>query len=276
MEPEIVGFTVPIESNKIVFIWNISAVLPEENIYRSLLNVFSPFGPLYSLKLLPNSGVSDPGYYAILKYYSFRDAARAQGACDKKTLFQDTPLKVRVCNKQKGYPYKSLILNSSKCQDLANHYLGFNGWSKRIIALQNITGLDEPDDDDGPEQNKLKYLCVLEVMLPGHGVCSRGVGVTEENLEKPNDPAEFLMKTGKLQKYTVQKALSDAFQKILLVVFDNGKVAVEHVLAEEEAVDCLTEEELQGLIQVNDFTWTPVNEDVEDEDLADLTFYEET
>ncbi|XP_053574295.1 RAD52 motif-containing protein 1 [Bombina bombina] len=241
----------------------------------SLLKVFSQFGALYSLRLLPNAGIADPGYYAVAKFYSSRDAARAQVACDKKSLFQHFPLKVRVCNKQKGFQNKFLALSSNKCQDLANHYLGFNGWSKRIIALQNISGFDE-QDDEGLEQNKLKYLCVLEVMFPNHGIRSRGVGVAEEVLEKSNDPLEPLVKTGKLQKYAVQKALSDAFQKILLLIFDNGKVAVEHVLSEDNAVECLTEEELQGLIQVNDFTWTHMTQEGEEEDLSEMTFHEES
>ncbi|XP_053308841.1 RAD52 motif-containing protein 1 [Spea bombifrons] len=277
MEPEVLGFSVPTESNKTLFVWNITAELLEGDIYRSLLNVFTPFGVLYSLKLLPNAGGSEPGYYAVIKYFSSRSASRAQEACDRKTLFQDAPLKVRVCNNQKGFQYKSLALNSNKCQDLANYYLGFNGWCKRIIALHNISGLDELEDE-GAEQEpkKLKYLCVLEVTLPTHDICSRGVGVAEEELEKQNDPMEFLMKSGKLQKYAVQKAMSDAFQKILLVVFDNGKVAVEYVPSNDGAVDCLSEEELQGLIQVNDFSWTETNLDGEEEDLADLTFYENT
>ncbi|KAM4691228.1 RAD52 motif-containing protein 1 [Rhinophrynus dorsalis] len=277
MEPEVVSFTVPVENNKTLFVWNIANKLPEEKIYCSLLKEFSLFGPLHSLKLLPNAGVTEPGYYAVIKYFCSHDASRAQESCDRKTLFQETPLKVRVCNRQKGFQYKSLSLNSSKCQDLANHYLGFNGWSKRIIALQNISGLDDVEDEGNPPEKKnLRFLCLLEVVLPGHGVRSRGVGVAEEDLEKPNDPMEFLMKTGKLQKYAVQKALSDAFQKILLIVFGNGKVAVEYVSSDDDAVDCLTEEELRGLIQVNDFTWTQLNMDGEEESQTELTFYEDT
>ncbi|XP_031756350.1 RAD52 motif-containing protein 1 isoform X3 [Xenopus tropicalis] len=218
MNPEVVSFTIPTESNKIVFVWNISAQKPEEEIY------------------------------------------------------------VRVCNKQKGFQYKSLSLNSSKCQDLANHYLGFNGWSKKIIALQNISGLDEAEDEgEVQEKTKLRYLCLLEVGLPGHGIRSRGVGVAEEILVKHKDPAELLIKTGNLQKYAVQKALSDAFQKILLVIFENGKVAAEYVSPNDDTVDCLSEEELQGLIQVNDFTWTSYNPEGEEEEiLTEFSFHEDT
>ncbi|KAG8447015.1 hypothetical protein GDO86_014456 [Hymenochirus boettgeri] len=231
MDPEIVSFTIPTESNKIVFVWNISALRSEEEIYFSLLQVFSQFGALYTLKIFPNAG--DPGYYAVIKYYCARDARRAQEACDHKNLFQDSPLK-----------------------------------------LQNISGLDE-DEGDPQEEIKQRYLCVLEVLIPAYGVSSRGVGVAEETLIKQKDPTDFLQKTGNLQKYAAQKALSDAFQKILLLVFENGKVAVEYVSPDDNTVDCLTEEELQGLIQVNDFTWTSFNPDGEEEILGELTFHED-
>ncbi|KAM9296282.1 RAD52 motif-containing protein 1 [Gastrophryne carolinensis] len=280
MEPEVLSFTSPTESDKIVFVWNICCPLGEGDIYRSLEKVFSQFGLLYSLKIFPNAGVAEPGYYAVLKYFSSRSAKRAYVECDRKTLFQDTPLKVQVCNKQKRFQYKSLELFGYKCQELANYYLGFNGWSKRIIALQNISGLDgEPEEEASPqEQAKLRYLSVVEVTIHDHDIRSRGVGVAEETIEKQNEPSEFLLKNGKVQKYALQKALSNAFQKILLIVFENGKVAVEYVSDEDDTVDCLTEEELQGLIQVNDFTWAPMDtgEGEEDEVLANLTFNEDT
>ncbi|KAM3923672.1 RAD52 motif-containing protein 1 [Leptodactylus fuscus] len=278
MEPEVVTFTIPVESNKIVFVWNITAQLPEAYIYCSLQNVFSQFGPLYSMKLLPNASVAEPGYYAVIKYFSSQSAKSAQATCDKKNLFQDTPVKVQMCVKQKGFPYKSLELYSHKCQELANYYLGFNGWSKRIIALQNISGLDDDSEEESEKhQTKLRYLCVVEVTIPQHGVSSRGVGVAEARIEKPNDPLELISKSGKAQKYCEQRAVSNAFQKILLVVFDGGKVAVEYVPCEDDTVDCLTEEELQGLIQVNDFTWTPLDPgDEDEEDWAELTFHEDS
>ncbi|MEE6528662.1 hypothetical protein FKM82_031276, partial [Ascaphus truei] len=120
----------------------------------------------------------------------FSEAACSHGhACDNHRFLLSCSLQVRLCRKQKGFQPKVLALSSSKCQDLANHYLGFNGWSKRIIALQNISGLDELETGDGDalqEQRTVKYLCLLEVTLPGHDVCSRGVGVAEEDLDKPN------------------------------------------------------------------------------------------
>lgn len=274
---EIIEFKAPTDNNKTLFVWNITASLSEEETYILLMKTFSEFGLLYSIRVCKNAIVAEPGFYAIVKFYSSRDASRAQRACDKKVLFQDSPLKVRLCTKQKGYQHAGCGLNSVKCQDVANHYLGFNGWSKRIIMIQNISGFDDLEDEDTeaePEGKSLKYLCVIEVALHKHGLCSRGVGVGEENLENPKDPLEIVMKTGKTQKFAVQKALSDAFQKILLVVLENGKVAAEYSSVREEAVDCLSEEELHGLIKVNDLSWMQLNEEGEEEILFDLSFDE--
>ena len=61
---------------------------------HSLFAVFSQFGLLYSVRVFPNAAVARPGFYAVIKFYSARDAHRAQKACDQKQLFQNSPVKV--------------------------------------------------------------------------------------------------------------------------------------------------------------------------------------
>lgn len=61
---------------------------------HSLFTVFSHFGLLYSVRVFPNAAVARPGFYAIIKFYSARDARRAQKACHEKHLFQNSPVKV--------------------------------------------------------------------------------------------------------------------------------------------------------------------------------------
>lgn len=56
--------------------------------------MFSKFGLLYSVRAHRNAAVAGPGYYAIIKFYSDRDASRAQRACNGQRLFQKSPLKV--------------------------------------------------------------------------------------------------------------------------------------------------------------------------------------
>nr|XP_033775166.1 RAD52 motif-containing protein 1 isoform X2 [Geotrypetes seraphini] len=262
---EVVEFRVPVGSEKTVFVWNISATVSEEEISHSLWKIFSEFGVLYSVRVCKNASVTEPGYYALVKFFSSRDALRAQQTCNKQRLFQESPLKVCLCTRQKEFRHEAQKLNSVKCQDLANHYLGFNGWSKRIIALQNISGLDEQENDDGMAQTQsysVKYICVVEIVLRDHGLCSR-------------DPLEFVLKTEKVLKYAVQKAVSDAFQKIILVVLENGKVAVQYRPVQEAIGESLSDEDLQGLIQVNDLSWMPCNLDEDEEPFSEISLYEE-
>ncbi|NXK48905.1 RDM1 protein, partial [Chauna torquata] len=242
---------------------------------HSLFSVFSKFGLLYSVRAHRNAAVAGPGYYAIIKFYSAGDAGRAQHACNGQRLFQKSPLKVCVCTKQKGFQQQVLALNSNRCQELANHYLGFNGWSSRIITLQNVSGFDDENGEVGRKLQKrsVKYLCAVEVTLPNHGVCTRGVGLGEADVENSEDPLDFVTATRRVQKLAAGKALSSAFQKILLVVLENGKVAVEYYHTQEEPTDSLTEEELKGLVQVNELPleWF----DLEEEVLSDLSFDDE-
>ncbi|NXP73960.1 RDM1 protein, partial [Ramphastos sulfuratus] len=161
-----------------------------------------------------------------------------------------SPGQVCVCTKQQGFQQQVLALSSSKCQELANHYLGFNGWSSRIITLQNVSGMDGEELGKTSQRPSVKFLCAMEVTVPSHGVCSRGVALGEAELQGTEGPLEFLTATRRAQKLAVGKALSSSFQKILLVVLESGKVAVEYNSCQEEPTDLLTEEELKGLIKV--------------------------
>uniref|UniRef100_A0A8C0H5G7 RAD52 motif-containing protein 1 n=1 Tax=Chelonoidis abingdonii TaxID=106734 RepID=A0A8C0H5G7_CHEAB len=197
---------------------------------HSLFSVFSEFGLLYSVRVHRNAAVAGPGFYALVKFYSARDASRAQRACNRQRLFQKSPLKVCICTRQKAFQQQVLALRSYKCKELANYYLGFNGWSNRIITLQNISGFDLENEELGglPERQCLKYLCVVEVTLPHHGICTRGLGIAEAYVENGRDPLEFVMKTGNVQKLAAEKALSGAFQKILLIVLGKAFLYIDY------------------------------------------------
>ncbi|NXC19396.1 RDM1 protein, partial [Corythaeola cristata] len=243
---------------------------------HSLFSAFSKFGLLYSVRARRNAAVAGPGCYAVIKFYSAGDASRAQRASNGQKLFQKRPLKVCVCTEQKGFQQQVLALNSNKCQEMANYYLGFNGWSSRIITLQNVSGFDGENEELGKmlQKRSMKYLCAVELTLPSHGVRTRGVALGEAEVENGEDPLEFVTASRRAQKLAVGKALSGAFQKILLVVLENGKVAVEYNSTQEELTDSLTEDELKGLVQVNELSLEQF--DLEEEEvLSDLSFDEE-
>ncbi|CAB1341538.1 unnamed protein product, partial [Coregonus sp. 'balchen'] len=104
----------------------------------------------------PNAAVVEPGFYALVKDFSAAQASKAQRATHLKLSTKQYP----------NFLHNSKPLSHSKCQDLANHYLGFNGWSTHIVT--EIT---------------LKYGCIMEVTFPQHGLSCRGVGMAEETVE---------------------------------------------------------------------------------------------
>ncbi|KAI4566770.1 hypothetical protein MJG53_015447 [Ovis ammon polii x Ovis aries] len=187
---------------------------------HSLFTVFSQFGLLYSVRVFPNAAVAGPGFYAIVKFYSARDAHRAQKACDQKQLFQKSPVKIRLGTQHKAVQHNALALNSSRCQELANYYFGFNGWSKRIIKLQDLSDPEEERENEDIvtplQRQSLKFFCALEVVLPSYECRSPGVGMAEEPLDNLEE--------------------------------ESGKIAVAYRCC-EEVTDARTEEELQDLIQ---------------------------
>ncbi|XP_032840968.2 RAD52 motif-containing protein 1 isoform X1 [Tyto alba] len=270
---ELVEFRVPAGRAQTLLVWGLE---PGPGLEHALFSAFSKFGLLYSVRTHRNAAVAGPGYYAVIKFYSAGDASRAQRACNGQKLFQKSPLKVCVCTKQKGFQQQVLALSSNKCQELANHYLGFNGWSSRIITLQNASGFDGENEELGKtlQKRSVKYLCAVEVTVPNHGVRTRGVALSQADVENGEDPLEIVAATRRVQKLAVGKALSSAFQKILLIVLENGKVAVEYNPSQEEPTDTLTEEELKGLVQVNELSLEQF--DLEEEEiLSDLSFDDE-
>ncbi|XP_061446325.1 RAD52 motif-containing protein 1 isoform X3 [Rhineura floridana] len=233
---EIVEFRVPAGNGRTLLVLGLETGASEHALYLA----FSTFGPLYSVGVHQNAPVAGPGYYALVKFYSARDACKAQCACNQQSLFQKSPLKVYICTRQRPFPQQVLALNSYKCRELANHYLGFNGWSSRIITLQNISGFEEEENEEvttSSRKQHSKYLCVQELTFPLYGVRTRGVGVAELHID-PNQ--------------------------------ENGKVAVEYSSPQEDPIDCLTEEELKGLLQVTELSLSQLGP-IEEEEISDLT-----
>lgn len=272
---ELISFVVPTQSDKVLLVWELSAGPPAEALSHSLFTVFSQFGLLYSVRVFPNAAVAGPGFYAIIKFYSSRDAQRAQKACDGKPLFQTSPVKVRLGTRHKALQHQAFALNSSRCQELANYYFGFNGWSKRIIKLQELPGLEDAALPVPMQRRNPQFFCAVEVVLPSYGCRSPGVGISEEplpQLEEEGQPS-FLTKRKTAQKLAFQAALSDAFQRLTIVVLESGRIAVEYRPTEED-LDARSEEELQNLIQVGCFPSSQSSQR-EEECLSDFSLEEE-
>ncbi|XP_013927086.1 PREDICTED: RAD52 motif-containing protein 1 [Thamnophis sirtalis] len=252
---EIVEFRVPQGNGRTLLVLGLELEASEHALHLT----FSAFGLLHSVRVHRNASVAGPGYHAFVKFYSARDASKAQQVCNGRSLFQKTALKVCICTRQRALAKQTLPLSSCKSQELANYYLGFNGWSSRIITLQNVPGFEEDEKEEGgtlPRPHHSKYLCVQELNIPSYGIYTRGIGVAELQV----DPSQgFLTASRNAQKFAVQQALSDAFRKILFIILENGKLAVEYSCPENDLIDCLSEEELRGQIQVTELSFSQLD-----------------
>ncbi|XP_027242198.1 RAD52 motif-containing protein 1, partial [Cricetulus griseus] len=89
----------------------------------------------------------------------------------------------------------------------------------RIVKLQELSGLEGEAPPVPGQRPSLRFLCAVEVVLPLYGCRSPGVGVAEEPLHQLEEgQSSFLIKRKTAQKLAVQSALSDAFQKLAIVV----------------------------------------------------------
>ncbi|XP_034566442.1 RAD52 motif-containing protein 1 [Notolabrus celidotus] len=271
MEVDILEFQIPMENNKTLFVWDIQPSHSEAQIFEGLHRVFSSFGPLYLLKVCPNAPLSSPGFYALIKFYSATQASKAQRRTDGRLLFQSSPLKVRLSSKQTPYflSDSSRPLSHARCVDLANHCLGFNGWTSDIITLKELT-----DEEAGEEEQKrqeeeegrertLRFGCLLQLSFPQHGQTTRAAAVVEDSFTCTG-PDVLLQRRCKLQRQVRERALVQAFSTVLLILLGNGKVMVEV----KQTSDQLIPEETEEILQVNKFD--PQVDEEEDEEW-DLT-----
>ncbi|XP_029944743.1 RAD52 motif-containing protein 1 [Salarias fasciatus] len=284
VDVEVLEFRVPVENNKTLFVWDIKPGPTEAQIHEELFAVFSSFGPLYLLKVNPNAPQQPPGFYAIVKFYSAAQAAAAQRSADGQRLLDSSTLKVRLSSKQTPHflSGRPRPLSHAHCLRLANHLLGFNGWTSDIITLKELPAEEEEEEDEEEEEEEeeeqgerrgerpaagrrrtLRLGCLLQLSFPQHGRSARGAAVVKDSFTCSGPEVE-LQRRCRLQKQVRESALVQAFSSVLLILLGNGKVMVEL-----RHTDQMTDDQTEGLLQVNEFSWidVPADEDeAEDEE----------
>ncbi|XP_043956084.1 RAD52 motif-containing protein 1 [Gambusia affinis] len=271
MEVDILEFKVPTDNNKTVFVWDIPPVPTQDQVYEQLHHVFSSFGPLYLLKLCPNAPLHPPGFYAIIKFYSAAHAANAQRLTDGCPLLHNSALKVKLSSKQTPHflSGRNSPLSHARCLDLANHYLGFNGWTSDIITLKELTNEEEGEDEEedvGGARQRLRFGCMMKLGFPRYGVTTRGAAVVEETFNCTG-PDVLLQRRCKLQRSVREKALVQAFSSVLLILLGNGKVMVEL----KQTSDQFDADETEDVLEVNEFSLPEADDEEADDEDWDLT-----
>lgn len=267
MEVDILEFQIPVENTKTLFVWDIQPSHSEAEIFSGLHHVFSSFGPLYLLKVFPNAPTCPPGFYALIKFYSAAQASKAQRQTDGRSLFQNSPLKVKLSSRQSPHftSDNSRPLSHARCVALANHCLGFNGWTSDIITLKELKDEEEDEEEQEEEEGrerKLRFGCLLQLSFPRHGQTTRAAAVMEDRFTCTG-PDVLLQRRCRLQKLVRERALVQAFSTVLLILLGNGKVMVEVKQASDQLL-----EEPEEVLQVNQYD---LQEEEENDEEWDLT-----
>ncbi|XP_049895741.1 RAD52 motif-containing protein 1 [Epinephelus moara] len=280
MEVDILEFKVPVDNNKTLFVWDIQPSHTEDQIYEGLYSVFSSYGPLYLLKVCPNAPLNPPGFYALIKFYSAAQALKAQRQTDGCPLFQNSPLKVRLSSKQTPHFLldSSRPLSHARCLELANHCLGFNGWTSDIITLKELTNEEEGEEEEeeeegGVRRRRLRFGCLLQLSFPHHGQMTRAAAVVEDSFTCAGEdsftctgPDVLIQKRCRLQKQVREKALVQAFTAVLLILLGINTLITVHITGYKYSDYC-------SFYWVKEFSWSdfaPDEEEGDDEDW-DLT-----
>uniref|UniRef100_A0A8C7YG29 DM1 domain-containing protein n=1 Tax=Oryzias sinensis TaxID=183150 RepID=A0A8C7YG29_9TELE len=174
--------------------------------------VFSSFGPLYLLRVTPNAQLQPPGFFAVIKFYLAAHAAKAQRCTDGRPLL-NSPVKLSSKHTPHFLCGRSIPLSHTRCLELANHFLGFNGWTSEIITLKELT--DEEEEEEGPDGGTrcrtLRFGCVLRLSFPQHGLTTQGSAKNPLRLvERGSTPSKH--------RAVREQALVQAFSTVVILL----------------------------------------------------------
>ncbi|XP_035666729.1 RAD52 motif-containing protein 1-like [Branchiostoma floridae] len=273
--PELVEFIRPNSSDKVLYVSRISGSLAEEEVYFKLCKAFEQYGLVNEIQVMKPSVQLQPAaegqqeerltgyFYAFVKFYLARDAAKARAGLNGKYFIGGQTIMVQHATKMKKR--EPCPLPYSKCLDLANHFLGMDGWTTHIVSI----GQDPEACQHDP--HSLRYICVVRIEIRGWDMSCDGVGLGEKTLD-PARPQERVSLTRAAMKIAVHRAVQNAFQRVILAVLGNGKVAVEINTAVPDGILYSTEDEA-NMVPVTVLDGEPDEEDDMEALLAQMECY---
>ncbi|XP_012937033.1 RAD52 motif-containing protein 1 [Aplysia californica] len=238
--------------------------------------------------------------YAFVKFFSRMAARKAKRSLHLTHFAGKEACKVNFAKRRKPDEREGVLLYVSRCRELANHFLGYNGWSSSVRLLakesgdvpqssadqsQNTSDRPEPSREwnRGPPQASREWSCAIvytaEISLPRHGLRALGVGECEQTLPAPGIQAK-IQATALCHKRALERALQNAFSKILLVVSPDGKVYPEVDTTKSDPINFLYGPEETRVVAVNQLEEEPEEEssegEQEEEEEMDNTAVSET
>ena len=104
--------------------------LEEASLSSELYSYFSQYGLIFNINIGKSEVSSE--CYCYVRYYSVRSACKAKQNNKGKVAICDGKITFRVNRKSNSQP-TNIPLARQKCEELANYYLGFNGWSSELL-----------------------------------------------------------------------------------------------------------------------------------------------
>jgi len=225
MDVEILEFNVPSGTNTLIILRDVETQLPQNVLYNILYDKFSQFGLLFQVSLHNDvtKAKSETNIYIIyIRYYSGRSCSQARSAVQRRKLGLD-----KVCGEyvRLGKPTTRdgvVPLLRFRCEELANYYIGFNGWSSRLLYHRQ--------EDSDPLT--IKYVTVVLLEFKKQGLSCEGAGLFEETI---NIEQELLYQRVNVAKRSIGEAFLAAWGKVLFVVLEGRKVHIEINTAKKDA-----------------------------------------
>jgi len=222
---EILEFKIPQGSSTLLYLPQVSVSvvdLDAEQVYRVVYNHFSQWGLLYNLTINPSEHVEGDSY-CYLRFYSARAASMARRDNRGKMVLEEGKVQFKLASHVTSSAPMQLPLAKHKCEELANYYLGFNGWSSSVLYHQR----EEVDT------GLIRVVSIVRLDLIKVGLSCEGAGKHE--VEVDGDKMKEMRLVGEVGKRARGEALQAAWAKVVLVVVGGKKVGVEINTTKEDA-----------------------------------------
>jgi len=212
VDVEILDFNVPSGKSTLLLLQDINTDLEQDSLYTQLYDTFSKFGLLYKVSIIINTD-NCAKCAAYIRYYSGWCCSRARAAVQRRHLQL-----ANICGKQvrlgKSHERTGTVpLLKAKCEELANYYLGFNGWRSSILYHQQ--------EDSDPIT--IKIVTVVKLDFTDDNLSCEGAGMIQESLL----PDDLSGQRINVAKRSISEAFLAAWAKVLLIIVDGSKVSVE-------------------------------------------------
>ena len=193
----------------------------EEALIIFLKSKIASYGLVHSV--IAKTAEYEEDWYAYVDMYSKSAVEKTYKDLSNNLLINSKKCKIK---KVKGRR-TDLPLAKDKCETLANYYLGFNGWTTKLLYHRHESSepLKTTSTDKKCETQTEKYASAIRIHLPyvqngNLNVEGVGIGVSDWNAKCPEGKGKARSFASKQSRTA---ALQNAFSKLILVVLNDGQ-----------------------------------------------------